>query len=169
MQPVPADATRGAFAISTDPARFDLALIHDFLTHAYWARGIDEATVRHAVANSLCFGVFQGQRQIGFARLVTDRATFAYLADVFILDPFRGRGLAHWMLEVIMAHPDLQRLRRWLLATRDAHGLYRQFGFTALAAPARFMERYDADVHGSAALPPRVPPAGASGPIGESP
>lgn len=171
MHPAPtsADVKRGAFVISTDPARFDLALIHGFLTHTYWARGIDEETVRRAVANSLCFGVFQGQRQIGFARLVTDRATFAYLADVFILNPFRGRGLAHWVIKVILAHPDVQRLRRWLLATRDAHGLYLQLGFKALATPASFMERYDADVYGNPALTAPAPSAGSTGPIGETP
>lgn len=142
-----AAATRGAFTIATDPARFDVAVIHGFLTRSYWAEGIAEATVRRAIAHSLCFGVFEGQRQVGFARVVTDRATFAYLADVFIVEPCRGQGLARWMLQLILDHPDLQQLRRWILATRDAHQLYQHLGFTALAAPARFMERYDADVY----------------------
>jgi GNAT superfamily N-acetyltransferase len=167
------DAARGGFAISTDSARFDMSVIHGFLTHSYWAQGIDEDTVRRAVANSLCFGVFLGARQIGFARVVTDRATFAYLADVFILEEFRGQGLARWMMELILAHPDLQRLRRWLLATRDAHGLYRQHGFTPLASPARFMERHDADVYRRAPAAPGGEPGPAAdsratiGPMGE--
>ncbi|MGB7196630.1 MAG: GNAT family N-acetyltransferase [Collimonas pratensis] len=139
--------TRDAFTISTDSARFDMAVIHGFLTRSYWAQGIDEPTVRRALENSLCFGVFHGERQIGFARVVTDRATFAYLADVFIIDEFRSRGLAKWLMEVISAHADLQHLRRWLLATRDAHELYRQYGFAALSSPARFMERYDANAY----------------------
>jgi len=146
-------ATRGDFTISTDPGRLDLPAIHGFLTRSYWAQGIDQATVRLAVENSLCFGVFHGERQVGFARLVTDQATFAYLADVFIIEEFRGRGLAKWMMSVIADHPPLQRLRRWLLATRDAHELYRRYGFTELAAPARFMERHDPTVY------QRPPPA----------
>lgn len=145
--PIGADVTRGALAISTDPARLDIGMIHGFLTRSYWAQGIDEATVRRSVDNSLCFGLFHAERQVGFARVVTDRATFAYLADVFIIDELRGQALAKWMIEVILDHPDLQRLRRWLLATRDAHDLYRQYGFTALDSPARFMERYDAAVY----------------------
>lgn len=140
-------AVRGDFTISTDPARLDLAMVHAFLTRSYWAQGIDEATVRRAAENSLCFGLFHRERQIGFARLVTDQATFAYLADVFVIEGFRGRGLAKWMVSVIVDHPRLQRLRRWMLATRDAHELYRQYGFTDLASPARFMERHDPTVY----------------------
>lgn len=139
------DAKQGEFQISTDPARMNVAMIHDFLTRTYWAEGIQESTVRRSIANSLCFGVFCSGRQIGFARVVTDRATFAYLADVFVLEGFRGRGLSKWMMETIVAHPDLQGLRRWLLATRDAHELYRKYGFTGLPVPGRFMERSDAD------------------------
>lgn len=149
--PTGSGLTRDGLTISTDPARLDIAVIHGFLTRSYWAQGIDEPTVRRALENSLCFGLFQGERQIGFARAVTDRATFAYLADVFIVDEFRSRGLAKWLMQVIAAHPDLQHLRRWLLATRDAHGLYQHYGFAPLASPARFMERYDAHAYQPAA------------------
>jgi GNAT superfamily N-acetyltransferase len=131
---------RGPFLISTDPARLDLAVIHGFLTTAYWARGIPLATVRAAIEHSLPFGLYEGAQQVGFARVITDSTTFAYLADVFVLESHRGQGLARWLVECILAHPDLQGLRRWLLATRDAHGLYRQVGFRDLAAPERFME-----------------------------
>lgn len=141
------DVQREEFLISTDPAKMDIPAIHGVLTCSYWAEGIDEATVRRSIANSLCFGIFRLDRQVGFARVVTDRATFAYLADVFVIEAFRGRGLSTWLMEVIVHHPDLQGLRRWILATRDAHELYRRFGFTTLATPLRFMERYDSDVY----------------------
>lgn len=150
------DTKREDFLISTDPAKLDVTAIHAFLTCSYWSEGIDEPTVRRSIANSLCFGIFWSERQIGFARVVTDRSTFAYLADVFVVDEFKGRGLSKWMMEVIVGHPDLQGLRRWLLATRDAHDLYRKYGFAALAAPGRFMERYDADAY-------RRPPPTAAG------
>ncbi len=133
--------------IACDPDRMDLAVIHGFLTESYWSAGISEDVVRRAVANSLCFGVFTGGRQIGFARVVTDRATFGYLADVFILPEFRGRGLSKRLVAVILAHPDLQGLRRLLLATRDAHDLYRLFGFKPVAVPGNFMDRHDPDVY----------------------
>lgn len=152
------EARRGEFEISTDPARVDIAVVHGFLTRSYWAQGIPEATVRRSIANSLCFGLFHGSRQVGFARVVTDRATFAYLADVFVVEELRGRGLSKWMMEVIVAHPDLQGLRRWLLATRDAHELYRKYGFTALGDPGRFLERFDAEVYRRGA-----PPSGGGG------
>lgn len=137
----------GEFEISTDPARIDLALVHGFLTSSYWAKGIPAETVQRSIQNSLCFGVYCGQQQVGFARIITDGATFSYLADVFILEPYRGRGLSKWLMECIMAHPQLQGLRRWILATRDAHGLYRQFGFDVLKNPQRWMERHNPDVY----------------------
>ena len=137
----------GEFEISTDPARIDLSVVHGFLTNSYWARGIPLETVRRSLQHSLCFGVYKGKQQAGFARVITDRATFAYLADVFVLDEFRGNGLSKWLMECIMSHPDLQGLRRWSLATRDAHGLYEKFGFKALPAPERCMERHDPDVY----------------------
>jgi GNAT superfamily N-acetyltransferase len=136
-------ARRGELFISTDPALMDLDVIHGFLVGAYWSPGIPRATVERAMAHSMSFGVFAGTRQLGYARVVTDRATFAYLCDVFVLDSERGRGLGKWLMETVLAHPDLLGLRRFMLATRDAHGLYAQYGFTPLAAPERFMERHD--------------------------
>ena len=137
------------YEISSDPARLDLDVIHRFLSEdAYWSPGIPRATVERAIKNSFCFGVYLPDgSQIGFARLVTDRATFAYLADVFVLPQHRGRGISKRLMEAILAHPELQGLRRWLLATRDAHGLYAQFGFKPLANPSRLMERHDPDVY----------------------
>ena len=139
--------TKGEFEISTDPARIDLRMVHEFLTNSYWARGIPLQTVQRSLENSICFGIYCGDRQVGFARVVTDRATFAYLADVFVLPRYRGRGLSKWMMECIMAHPDLQGLRRWMLATQDAHGLYQRYGFTELKAPQRWMEIHRPDVY----------------------
>jgi GNAT superfamily N-acetyltransferase len=141
------DWTRGEFTISTDPARIDLDVVHGFLAGSYWAAGIPREVVRRSIAHALCFGVYHGDRQVGFARVITDRATFAYLGDVFVLDAYRGRGLAAWLLEVIHAHPELQDLRRWVLLTRDAHELYRKAGWTPLAAPDRYMERWFKDVY----------------------
>jgi GNAT superfamily N-acetyltransferase len=142
-------ARRGAFLVSTDPALLDLPLIHDFLSNrSYWAAGIPLDVVRKSAANSLCFGMYREGRQVGFARVVTDRATFAYLGDVFVLESERGQGLSKWLLECILGHPDLQGLRRTLLGTRDAHGLYRQFGFTNLGSPDRFMEIFQPDIYG---------------------
>jgi GNAT superfamily N-acetyltransferase len=139
--------TRDGFTISTDPSRIDLRLVHGFLTASYWAQGIPLDVVRRSIEHSLCFGLYHEGRQVGFARVITDRATFAYLGDVFVVDGYRGRGLARWLLEVIQAHPDLQGLRRWVLLTRDAHDLYRRAGWTPLAAPDRYMERWFRDVY----------------------
>ena len=133
---------RGAYLMTTDKARMDLEMIHSFLKSSYWASGVPEETVRRSVENSLTFGVFEGGEQVGFARVVTDHATFAYLADVFVLRGHRGRGLGKWMMEIILSQPDLQGLRRWMLATRDAHGLYRRYGFTGLENPQIFMEKH---------------------------
>lgn len=135
------------FSITTDPARMDFAVIHGFLAQSYWSAGIPGATLRRALANSLCFGVFFGADQVGFARVVTDRATFGYLADVFVVPAHRGRGLSKWLVAVILDDPDLQGLRRLLLATRDAHGLYLQLGFKPVAVPGNFMDRHDPDVY----------------------
>lgn len=132
--------TRDDYLVSTDKGKLDLSVIHGFLSRSYWAKNIPMETVRKSVDNSLAFGVYHAGKQIGFARLITDYAAFAYLADVFILEEYRGRGLSKWLMECILAHPDLQGLRRWLLATRDAHGLYSQFGFTPLNAPEKWME-----------------------------
>jgi len=137
----------GAFELSDDPARLDVEAIHAFLRESYWAAGIPREVVERSLRGSLCFGVYEGQRQVGFARCVTDRATYAYLADVFVLPSHRGRGLSKWLMECISAHPDLQGLRRWNLVTRDAHGLYAQHGFTAPRHPERYMEKLDPDVY----------------------
>jgi GNAT superfamily N-acetyltransferase len=123
----------GEFAITTDPAAADVDAVHAFLRRSYWAEGIPRDTVARAIANSIPFSVFHGHDQIGLARVITDRATYAYLSDVYILEAYRGRGLSRWLMETIMAHPDLQGLRRFSLTTRDADGLYRRYGFT----PAR--------------------------------
>ena len=134
---------KGEYTISTDAARLDVALIHDFLSNrSYWANGRTRAALEHSIANSLAFGVYRAARQVGFARVVTDYATFAYLADVFVLEAERGRGLGKWLMETIVQYPDLQGLRRWLLVTRDAQELYRQYGFVELAWPDRWMERF---------------------------
>jgi GNAT superfamily N-acetyltransferase len=134
------ECSRDRYRISTDPRLFDIGAIHAYLTRSYWAEGIPEDVVAKAIQGSLCFGLFEGSRQIGFARLVTDRATFAYLCDVYVLEEFRGQGLGKWLVEVVMGHPDLGALRRFVLATRDAHGLYQAFGFRPLAKPGIFME-----------------------------
>lgn len=136
---------RGEYTISTDCHRLDLDLIHDFLTHSYWAAGRSLAVVRKSIEHSLPFGVYRGMQQIGFARAITDYATYAYLSDVFILEPFRGQGLGQWLVEVIVSHPELQGLRKWTLATADAHGLYRKFGFTEARYPSRYMEKWGED------------------------
>lgn len=132
---------RGEYLISTEPARIDLALVHGFLRRVYWSEDIPLAIVERSIRHSLPFGIYQGATQIGFARVISDRATFAYLANVFVLEEFRGRGLSKWLMETILAHPELQDLRRWLLATADAHGLYRQFGFGDLPEPGKFLSR----------------------------
>ena len=133
---------RGEYVISTDSERLDLFFIHDFLSNdSYWAQGRSLEVVRRSIQHSLNFGLFNADQQIGFARVVTDFATFAWLADVFIIDDQRGLGLGRWLVEVITAHPQLQGLRRWILATRDAHELYRRFGFQEIGEPRRWMER----------------------------
>ena len=125
----------------------DRAAVHAFLTRSYWARGVPREVVDRSIDHSLAFGLFQGSRQIGFARVITDRATFAYLADVYVLDEYRGRGLGKWLISSVLAHPDLQGLRRWSLVTRDAHELYRAFGFRELSNPSRHMEIFRPDVY----------------------
>jgi GNAT superfamily N-acetyltransferase len=138
---------RERYLISTDKRLLDLPVIHGFLSHSYWAAGIPLEIVEHSIAHSLAFGLYEEKRQIGFARVITDHATFAYLADVFILEDFRGRGLGQWLIESVMSHPELQGLRRWMLATKDAHGLYRKSGFTDLRNPASIMEKVDLNIY----------------------
>ena len=129
------------FVISTDKSRLQFDVIQHFLSdESYWAQNRTPEQTRTAIENSICFGLFHGDRQIGFARVVTDQATFAYLGDVFVLPQYRGRGLSKWLMETIIEHSDLQGLRRWILATRDAHGLYQQYGFGQLVHPDRWME-----------------------------
>ncbi|MDR3532127.1 MAG: GNAT family N-acetyltransferase [Rhodopila sp.] len=146
------DALAG-YEISTDTDRLDVGLIHGFLAEeSYWSRGVPRKVVETAVQNSLCFGVYLGTEQVGFGRVVTDKATFALLADLFILKEHRGKGLSKWLMRCIVDHGDLQGLRRLLLLTSDAHGLYAQFGFRPLGAPSRFMEVLRADIYQA---PPR--------------
>ena len=137
---MPMEWRRDGFLISTDPARLDLAVVHGYLAASYWSESIPLETVKRGIEHSIPFGLFEGDRQIGFARVITDRATFAYLADVFVLEAHRDRGLSKWLLECILDHPDVRRVRRWHLVTRDAHGLYARVGF-AEPAPGKHMER----------------------------
>ena len=140
-QPTMEECSRDGFTISTDKSRLDVLAIHDFLTNSsYWAHSVPLSTVQKSIENSLCFGVYKENKQVGFARVITDYAVFAYLADVFILEAYRGRGLAKWLIACIVSYPELQNLRRWMLATKDAHGLYAQYGFNPLSKPDRFME-----------------------------
>jgi N-acetylglutamate synthase-like GNAT family acetyltransferase len=141
------ERTFGDYLISTDPARLDVEVIHGFLRESYWAEGIPREVVERAILNSLCFGVYSRNQQIAFARVVSDYATFAYLADVFVLAPWRGQGISKALMAEIVHHPDLQQLRRWLLGTKDAHGLYQRYGFTAPQFPERHMERTDPGVY----------------------
>lgn len=131
---------REGFTVSTDPARLDVDAIHAFLTTSYWAEGIPRETVERSLERSLCFGLYEGDSQVGLARVITDAATFAYLCDVYVLPERRGLGLGRWLMQCVMDHPGLAGLRRFMLVTQDAHELYRSFGFTALASPDRHME-----------------------------
>jgi GNAT superfamily N-acetyltransferase len=135
-----AEMTRGEFAISTDPARLDLDAIYDFLSKSYWGQNRSRERVETSIKNSFCFGVYSGKSQIGFARLVTDYATFCYLADVYILEPFRRRGLGKWLIDSILGHPQFKHLRRWCLVTRDAQELYIKCGWQPLKNPEQYME-----------------------------
>lgn len=132
--------TNGDYLITTDNSKIDFEVVHQFLATSYWCEGIPKPVLQKAIDNSLCFSVFHSKRQIGFARIISDFATFAYLADVFILEEERGKGLSKWLMKIIMAHPNLQHLRRFTLATADAHELYKKFGFTAPTKPKRMME-----------------------------
>jgi hypothetical protein len=158
---------RGEFLISTDPALLDIDLIHNFLTNCYWAKGIPKDVVARSIEHSLCVGIYDctgeaaqvsqkprgmrhpcsGARQVGFARIISDFATIAYLGDVFVLETHRRRGLGKWLMECITQHPGLQGLRRWILLTRDAHELYSDFGFTPVKTPESYMELHNADIY----------------------
>jgi N-acetylglutamate synthase-like GNAT family acetyltransferase len=141
------DLIKDRFFITTEKEKFDIDLIHSFLSRSYWAEGISKEIIKRSIEGALCFGVFEGEKQIGFARMITDKATFAYLADVFIIEEYRGFGLSKWLMEVIMSHPDLQGLRRMMLATKNAHGLYQQFGFTPLNNVDRWMHIHNPDIY----------------------
>lgn len=142
------EASRDKIVVSTDPARLDLGVIHGYLVRSYWSKGIPRETVAQAIENSLCFGAYDpAGSQVGFARTITDFATFAYLADVFVLESHQGQGIGKLLMECIKRHPELQRLRRWTLSTKDAHALYAQFGFTALNWPDRYMEIFRPDIY----------------------
>lgn len=134
------ETLRGNFVISTDQTRLDIDAIHAYLSRSYWAEGIPIETVARSIGESLCFGLFDASTQVGFARVITDKATFAYLCDVYVLETHQGQGLGTWLMETVCSHPDLQGLRRFVLITRDAHGLYGKFGFTQLEVPGRYME-----------------------------
>ncbi|MBM3879853.1 MAG: GNAT family N-acetyltransferase [Verrucomicrobia bacterium] len=135
------ESRRGEFVVSTDPAQLDVDAVHAFLSETYWAKGVSRQLVARSLEGSLAFGLYHDGRQIGLARVITDRATFGYLADVYVLEGYRGRGLGKWLIECILDHPELRSCRRLLLATRDAQGLYNRFGFRALAHPEDHLER----------------------------
>lgn len=141
------EASHDEFVISTDPDRLDVDAIHAYLSRSYWSAGIPKDIVERSIGGSICFGLYTAGMQIGFARVISDRATFGYLADVYVLETYRGRGLSKWLMRVILEHPDLQQLRRFMLVTSDAHGLYAQYGFQSLASPERHMEIVRSDVY----------------------
>ena len=134
------------YTITTDKSKLDIAVVHDYLCNqSYWVKGIGKETLKREIDHSLCFGVFHQHTQIGFARVITDFTSFAYLCDVFIIEAYRGKGLSKWLMQSMLDHPELQNLRRWTLYTLDAHGLYKQFGFGESKIPERFMEKHNPD------------------------
>lgn len=149
MNDEPREWSRGDFVVSTDRSRIDLDVVHGYLRSSYWASGMPRDVLERAIENSLTFGVYEGKRQVGFARAITDCATYAYLSDVFILEGYRGRGLSKWLMECILAHPELQGLRRFALFTRDASGLYARYGFGPARSRSVYLERWTPNVYGS--------------------
>ena len=144
----PVTRALSGYTLSDDPARLDLEAMHAFLREAYWSRGLPRAVLERAVAGSLCIGAYEARgAQVGFARFVTDYATFCYVCDVYVLDAHRGKGIARAMLDLALAHPRMQGLRRWMLVTRDAHALYEGCGFTPLAHPERHLEKSRPDFY----------------------
>ena len=141
---------RDEYVVSSDPARLQLDVIHAFLVRSYWAKDVPREVIARSIEGSIAFGLYRGEDQVGFARVISDQATFAYVADVFVLPPQRRQGLARWMMECILATPELQGLRRWLLVTRDAHALYRSVGFSPVSRPEGFMEISRHDLYRSA-------------------
>lgn len=139
--------TRGDFVISTDRTRLDIDVVHEYLSTSYWARGMPRRTLERGIENSLTFGVYHHDAQVGFARVITDLATYAYLSDVFVIEGYRGRGLSKWLIECVLAHPELQGLRRFALFTRDARGLYERYGFAPARSPSVYLERWAPNVY----------------------
>ena len=133
------NVAKNNYVISTDKSKIDIKYVHGFLSASYWSPGVPIAVVKKGMKHSLCFGLYDGGQQIGYARMITDKASFAYLADVFIDEGYRGKGLGKWFIEMILVHPDLHGLRRILLATKDAHRLYEKCGFTSINNPERYM------------------------------
>ena len=147
MDDVPREWRRDEFLVSTDRRRLDLDVVHDYLSQSYWAAGMPRETLERAIGNSLTFGIYHDERQVGFARVITDLATYAYLSDVFVLESHRGRGLSKWLMDCVLAHPDLQGLRRFALFTRDASGLYERYGFGPPRSASTYLERYTPNVY----------------------
>ncbi len=147
------EVRQGDYLVSTDPALLDIDRIHAFLTTSYWADGVSRHAVVRSIQNSIPFGLYLDGQQIGFARVITDTVSLAYLADVFVEEPRRGKGLGKLLLEAVIGHPQLQGLRRWLLGTRDAHNLYRQFGFSEPSRPERWMEKWNPALYKHEATP----------------
>lgn len=139
--------TKGDFTISTDKSKLDLTVIHDYLANeSYWSKNIPKERIRKSIANALCFGIYYKGNQIGYAKVVSDFSTMAYLGDVFVLEDYRGQGLSKWLMETIMSHPELTGLRRWILLTSDAHELYKKFGWQPIASPEKWMEIHRPDI-----------------------
>jgi GNAT superfamily N-acetyltransferase len=147
MHDQPREWARDDYVVSTDRARLNVDLVHDFISSSYWAAGMPRATLERAIDNSLIFGIYHGARQVGFARAITDLATYAYLSDVFVIEPYRSRGLSKWLMECILEHPDLQGLRRFALFTRDAQGLYERYGFGPPRGASSYLERWTPNVY----------------------
>jgi GNAT superfamily N-acetyltransferase len=151
MQDGVCEWTRDEFVISTDRTRLDLQLVHAYLSTSYWAAGMPRAILERAIANSVAFGIYHDGRQVGFARAISDLATYAYLSDVFVIEAYRGRGLSTWLMECILDHPDLQGLRRFALFTRDAQGLYERYGFAPARGSSTYLERWAPNVYATPA------------------
>lgn len=151
MNDAPREWVHDGYVVSTDRGRIDLDVVHGYLRSSYWAAGMPRDVLERAIENSVTFGVYDGTRQVGFARVITDRATYAYLSDVFIVEEYRGRGLSKWMMECLLAHPDLQGLRRFALFTRDASGLYERYGFGPARSRSTYLERWMPSVYDSPA------------------
>ena len=142
------DEKKDNYTLSTDKSKLDINLIHDFLCNkSYWAKGIPFDTVKTAIENSVCFGIYCNNKQVGFARVITDISTFGYIGDVFVIEEHRGKGLSKWLMECIMKHHELQGFRRWIILTRDAHDLYQKFGFTLVKKPQNYMENHTPDIY----------------------